>query len=234
MLQWHRLYSSDAEGFNLATLEHSLTGYRGPTILLVEANDRESKTNKTFGAFASQPWTKQSSPGFYGDENSFLFELQPTFRVLRANDSGACNFQYFYYDKRPTPPTAAKRNGHKHENGLGLGGLPKRPRFFISASLDTCRLGSRDGTFESDHDNKASDSLWNLHSLSVWGVGGESALRALTHRRSMQEANLQKVRQVDKAAFLNDFRSGLIESKMFGHREEMRNRDGGCSLDCNE
>jgi hypothetical protein len=34
-----------------------------------------------------------------------------------------------------------------------------------------------------------------------------------------------------KGQFLEDFQSGLVGSKLFQHRNEMRGRDGGCELD---
>ncbi|CAB9522721.1 TLD domain-containing protein KIAA1609 [Seminavis robusta] len=250
--EWHRLYSSHSDGFNLSTLEHSLTGYHGATMILVEAFDKESsKTNQTFGAFASQPWIKQDAPEFYGDGDSFLFQLEPKFHVMRAGAADMSrqrqqwspHYQYFYLDKNnlqnqpPTTISTNKDDSKKHESGIGLGGTRRRPRFFISSSLDHCHLGSSDATFAASVDQSATSGIllqnpfWELHSLEVWGLGGTAAMLSLQRHRSVQDAHLQKARQVDKAAFLNDFRSGLIESKMFGFREEMRNRDGGCMLD---
>ena len=74
-------------------------------------------------------------------------------------------------------------------------------------------------------------------------------------RREIKAANIRKARKVDKAAILDDFKSGLIESKAFKvsffihfpryffwfqndnayffpsqHREEMRGRDD-CQID---
>ena len=247
--KWHRLYSSLSEGFNLSTLEHSLVGYHGPTLILVEAFDKDTGKNITFGAFASQPWRKQSgAPDFYGDSDSFLFEIKPTFHVWRAKKSSpgkhvAANYQYFNFDNRPrTSTTSAARSesDRKYAQGIGMGGSKRRPRFFIAATLDHCYFGSNDATFESEHDLNETmtisslDPFLDLHSLEIWGIGGDAALRALSRHHSNEDAHVQKARQVDKSAFLNDFRSGLIESKMFDFHQEMRNRDGGCLLDCHD
>ena len=118
-----------------------------------------------------------------------------------------------------------------------MGGTKRRPRVFISATLDQCFFGSNDATFEGDNtvDEKISSSLeplWDLHALEIWGLGGDAALRALSRHHSSEDERLQQARQVDKSAFLNDFRSGLLESKMFDFHQEMRNRDGGCLLEC--
>ena len=65
----------------------------------------------------------------------------------------------------------------------------------------------------------------------MWGVGGDDAVRkglgARNLHRAVADASLDKARRVDRAQFLNDFRSGLIESKAFAHREQIRNREGG-------
>ena len=66
----------------------------------------------------------------------------------------------------------------------------------------------------------------------MWGVGGDAvvqeALGARTKQREIKHAAIQKARKVDKAQFLDDFKSGLIESKAFAHREQIRGREGAC------
>lgn len=240
----------------MTTLEHSLAGYHGPTLLLVQAYDKETKTNHTFGAFASQPWTKQDGPVYYGDGDSYIFQLEPKFEVLRAT-TGQSNsnkhqqqhypmphYQYFYLNKNnqfapSTIPGWPTDNHPKHKSGIGLGGSKRRPRFFIASSLDHCHLGSSDATFEAADEDSSSNSVlknqsWDLQSLEVWGLGGDAALKSLERHRSKEDAHLQKARQVDKSAFLTDLRAGLIESKMFGFHEDIRGRDGGCLLDCHD
>jgi hypothetical protein len=50
------------------------------------------------------------------------------------------------------------------------------------------------------------------------------ALGARNRQRAITEANLRKARKVDKAAFLDDFRSGMIDSKAFSSRDQIRGR----------
>ena len=73
---------------------------------------------------------------------------------------------------------------------------------------------------------------FEIDALEVWGVGGElvvaEALGARNKQRELTAANIRKARKVDKAAFLDDFRSGLIESKAFQHRDQMRGRADAC------
>ena len=244
-----------------------MVGYSGPTLLIFEAFDRISGKDRIVGAFASQPWKKQpnNATTFYGDADSFLFQIKPSFQVWRVKHTGTSNspgrrpavpnYQYFNFDNRPGGSTrrtvvSGKPNDsaeRKPAEGLGLGGTKGRPRFFISASLDKCYLGSNDATFEGDdHNNSAGNNeamppsslllepLWDLQALEIWGVGGTAALQALNRHQSREDARVQQARQIDKSAFLNDFRSGLIESKMFDFHQEMRDRDGGCLLDCHD
>lgn len=234
--KWPRLYSTHSEGFHLPTLEHCLIGYRGPTLILVEAFDKQNKQTRVFGAFASHAWSKQSSPTFFGDSDSYLIELHPHFRVYRAKDQQqACpsNYQYFYFDKQPITPTLMDKESPRYESGMGLGGTPQQPRFFVSACLDQCYLGPQDATFEGEGDFRSEmrhslaprPKLWDLMSLEVWGLGGESALQALISHQKMLASNAQLAQRVDKAAFLGDLRSGLIDSKMFAHVEALNRHE---------
>lgn len=234
--QWHRLYCTNSEGFNLSALERGITGYHGPTLILLQAFDSSTKTNKVFGAFASQPWKKQDSHEFYGDEQCFLFQLLPSFKVFRAKSEleyahVARNFQYFYFREQTKTPSSQSKFAH----GIGLGGSQRRPRFFVSSTLDTCCFAPSDATFENNENNNPSsflaDPFMAIRSLEIWGVGGEEAIQARQKHRVMREAYFRRARQVDKSAFLGDFRSGLVESKMFAFYDDLRNRDGGCVLD---
>lgn len=76
----------------------------------------------------------------------------------------------------------------------------------------------------------ASASQFEIDHLEVWGVGGtevvQEALGARRRQRDIKHAAIQKARKVDKAAFLDDFRSGVIESKAFAHRQQIQGREG--------
>ena len=76
---------------------------------------------------------------------------------------------------------------------------------------------------------------FEIDSLEVWGCGGtevvQVALGARDRQRDIKDAAIRKARKVDKAAFLDDFRSGLISSKAFAHREQMRGRGSACVND---
>ena len=139
---------------------------------------------------------------------------------------------------------ARSRGYDKQAHGIGFGGTVHEPRLFISESFDNCQAASADLTFErgnllarnSNNSNniiKTSDGkMFDIDSLEVWGVGGtevvEEALGARARLRDIRQAAINKARKVDKAAFLEDFQSGLIDSKAFAHRGQIQGRDGAC------
>lgn len=236
---WNRLYYSASQGFDLESLEESLISYVGPTIFIVKAFDKMNQTTQVFGCFASQPWLKQKTPDYFGDEESFLFQLQPKFRVYRASQQGfLSNYQYFFSDKEDNS-TPQGYDVKSHANGIGLGGSMRRPRFFIDASLKSCHLGPIDATFDNAKDNNTDNiETWEMLSLQVWGVGGKEAMVAHAMRQSEKEQKELKARQreeaktkkdkaikqrkVNKVTFLTDVFTEGVKSKMGAHGDECR------------
>ncbi len=226
---WQRLYTSDSDGLSFNRLQNSLLGYRGPTLLII----KEADSGGIFGAYTSTEW--KCSKDFYGNSDCFLYTLQPAVQVMRPNQRGTgTNFMY-------CNPESRSRGYDGLAHGIGFGGNTDKPRLFISETFDGCMAGAGDLTFEPGrllplrevgHPN--SSKYFDLESLEVWGVGGDavtlSALNARHKQREIVASNIRKARKVDKAAFLDDFRSGLIESKAFKHREEIRGR-GDCHID---
>lgn len=189
-----------------------------------------------FGAYTTSRW--KESPDFYGsDGNSFLFQMEPHFQIMHPISSNGTygrrskrNFNYCKI-RGPFSPGQAR--------GIGLGGTIKKPRLFLSECLDKCHALNHDMTFApgkllSDKKNEFGDLMarsdFEIDYLEVWGVGGEEvvqkALGAQNQHRAVMDASLHKARKVDKSQFLDDFNSGLIESKAFAHREQIRGRGG--------
>ena len=99
-----------------------------------------------------------------------------------------------------------------------------RPRLFVCHSLDKCRANSSDLSFEAGElvpsaMNSSSlsssslllsgrDSLLDIESMEVWGLGDDGAMNARGKHRDVVDSHLRQARTVDKAAFLGDFRSG--------------------------
>ena len=190
-----------------------------------------------FGAFTSTAW--KETKDFYGNSDCFLFRLEPSVAVYRPRGAG---FNYMYCNSE-----SRSRGYDGLPHGIGFGGTTEKPRLFIAESFDGCMASSGDLTFEAGAllpppkvDNgipQPARKYFDIESLEVWGVGGDEvvaeALGARAQQREITAANIRKARKVDKAQFLDDFKSGLIESKAFQHREQMRGR-ADCHVDDND
>lgn len=223
---WHRLYTTDSDGLSFNRLQNALAGYSGPTLLIV----READQGGVFGAFSSTAW--KESKNFYGNSDCFLFSISPSLKLMRPRGAGT-NYQY-------CNPESRSRGYDGQAHGIGFGGDCNQPRLFISETFDENRASASDLTFEAGRllpPREGLSKLFDLESLEVWGVGGDEVVaEALVGRKKQREivaSNIQKARKVDKAQFLDDFKSGLIESKAFKHRAEMRGR-GDCHVDEND
>lgn len=214
--KWHRLYSSESDGRSFNRLEWSLLGYEGPSLMLIQ-----SEQGSIFGGFAADPW--KESPEFHGSTDCFLFQIEPTLEVFRAQGKGT-NFMYC----NPEARSPVQSDGLHH--GIGFGGDTDKPRLFIPESLEECTASYLDTTFQTG-DLLPAQALekFKIRFLEVWGVGGDEsitkALRARAEHREVTNSNILKARMVtDKSGFLPDVQSGLIDTKVYKHREQTRGR----------
>lgn len=219
------MYTSASDGLSFNRLQNALLGYGGPTLIIIQ-----STSGSTFGAFTASPW--KESKDFYGNHDCFLLQLFPRTAVYRP--SGSSN--HFMYCNS----FARSRGYDKQAHGIGFGGTVDQPRLFLAESFDNCFAGSDDLTFEKGPllGTTSTTSTFEIETLEVWGVGGsemvEESLKARKQQREYRHATIQKARKVDKAAFLDDLRSGLIESKAFAHRDQIRGRQGVAPVDEDE
>jgi hypothetical protein len=99
--QWTQLYSADQNGFSMNRFESHVFKYPGPTLLIMQIDavqqsiiarssqssgksslqQQQQHQSMTLGAYIAQPW-KQSRQ-FWGSDQCFLFELDPTFDIFR-------------------------------------------------------------------------------------------------------------------------------------------------------
>lgn len=217
---WYRLYSSDHDGMSFNRLSNALLGYSGPTLLVIRACG-----GGTLGAFTSSTW--KESADFYGNNDCFLFQLEPSTAVMRPRMGGSNNFMY-------CNPEARSKGFDRLPHGIGFGGTKTdKPRLFLSEDLETCFATSGDLTFSAGAllpptKEGFERKHFEVDSIEAWGVGGnevvEAALGDRLKQRQIFESNIRKARKVDKAQFLDDFKSGLIESKAFVHRGQIDGR----------
>jgi len=214
--QWHRLYTSSDDGLSFNRLQNALLGYGGPTLIVIRSTD-----GCVFGAFTASKW--KESKDYFGNSDCFLYQLTPQTRFLQPTGNEA---NYMYCNSQ------ARLQGYNQlPRGIGFGGCTTRgPRLFIDESFSGCYASSRDKTFQTGDLLPCTDSFsqkiyFSIHQLEVWGCGGEDvvaeALESRRQARSLRAAQIRNYRTVDKAAFLTDLRSGLIESKAFGHMDEI-------------
>ena len=106
------------------------------------------------------------------------------------------------------------------------------PRLFIAESFNGCIASSQDLTFQSGHllprtDDGFFQKTFDIDQLEVWGCDGgdevviAEGLASRSRQRDMRAAHIENARKVDKAAFLDDFRTGLIESKAFTYADQI-------------
>lgn len=229
---WHRLFTSDSDGLSFNRLLNALLGYSGPTLLILRESSQSNQPGGMFGAFTSTKW--KEAKDFYGNSDCFLFRIQPSVAVYRPRSRGVDNYMYCNSESR-------SRGYDRQPHGIGFGGTVEKPRLFIAETLDGCMASSGDLTFEPGpllpppgQEGEPARKYFEVETCEVWGAGGDDivseALGARSKQREIVASNINKARKVDKAQFLDDFKSGLIESKAFQHRDQMRGRDD-CQVD---
>ena len=168
MHKYEKLFSTTDKGFGFGNLVDSLEGYTGPTLLAIQ-----DTFGNVFGGFTCNEW--QQSKNFYGNENCFIFSLQPNFGVLSpriTNSAANTNFQYL----------CSKNYHSKALHGIGFGGDPKYTRLFLSSDFKTnCTCRSTGLSFDQgslvksnkvDHPGKTNDDESFVASVvEIWGFG---------------------------------------------------------------
>lgn len=228
------LYASSRDGLSFNRLLNGVLGYRGPTLILFEAVTTSSNHRILMGMYTATPW--KESNAFYGDSDACLMTLHPQFQVFRPRFTSQ---NYMYCN-----PSRRSRGYDGQVHGLGMGGDLSQPRWFLTEGLEGCYAASQDTTFESgplrllDEDEDGATTIktgtvyFEIESMEVWGVGSggdpavlEQAMACRAASRVRTQESIQRARQVDKAQFLDDMRSGIImESKMFQHRQQVDGR----------
>lgn len=195
-------------------------GYGGPSLLVIRAADQG---DGVFGAFTGSPW--KESTDYFGTDDCFLYQLNPVAKVCRPSGLDK-NYMFCRSSSR------SKQRSGKAPFGIGFGGgsAGRSPRLFLDESFSGNYVSSQDMTFKPGFllpktDGFCQKVFFNVDRIEVWGCGGEdavsAALAAQGRDRSVRAAYLRQARLVDKAAFVSDLRTGLIESKAFGHVDEI-------------
>ena len=104
----------------------------------------------------------------------------------------------------------------------------------LSNSTTTTSTGGR-SLLSSFSSSSSTLKQFEIESMEIWGVGGtEIVQEALNQRQKIREIRNEAIRRsrtVDKAQFLDDFRSGAIDSKAFAYKNQI---DGRADQDVEE
>mmetsp|Transcript_27761 Transcript_27761/g.58651 ORF Transcript_27761/g.58651 Transcript_27761/m.58651 type:complete len:621 (-) Transcript_27761:212-2074(-) len=253
---WYRIFAGAENGWTWHQLEHSILGYEGPTLLVMQAhhtnnnnsnNNKSTTTTVTLGAYTASKWEKNKRD-FFGTSDCFLFQLHPTLRVLKPlpkMGTRGGHYMYFHSNTNKVNATNPTRKDELAE-GLGFGGTVRNPRLFIDSHLEEVTVSHQDTSFEEGYlglppsetndpfssQTSYSSSKLHIDALEIYAVGDAGTItngfRAQYQHRDIADATLRNARTVDKAAFLGDMRNGVIETKAFAHRGQVDGRAHGC------
>lgn len=77
---WTLLYNSDQHGTGVNRFLHHVLGYKGPTLIFIRAVSEEQENSPTYCISSSVEW--RESHLYWGDEDSMVIELMPSYRVI--------------------------------------------------------------------------------------------------------------------------------------------------------
>ena len=243
--QWYRIFAGETDGWTFQSLEHAIMGYEGPTVLVIQGHSKHDDNNKqsvTFGAYTASKWQKNKRD-YFGTSDCFLYQLQPTLRVLKPLPKmGKRGGHYMYFHSTTNTTTSNPSRKDDLAVGLGFGGSVRQPRLFIDNHLEECTVTHHDTSFEEGYIglspptddpflSQTFSSSIHIDALEIYAVGDEGTInrgfKAQYQHRDIADATLRNARTVDKAAFLDDMRNGVIETKAFAHRGQVDGRANG-------
>ena len=227
--RWYRLYSSNFDGLSFLTFRTAILEYPGPVVLLV----RRKESAGVFGFYSDCPW-KESNDWFGDDSNeSFLFKVEMSSLAVYYPTYETSNGHYMYLNNN----TSSTTNGSNSlPRGLAIGGIAAdTPRVHLTTSFENCTATSIDTTYASGSliDAQVGEDIvppaFDVDVIEAWAVNvtEEQFLEkkvAGQKQAANRESARQKVAQVDRAQFLDDFQSGAVMNKLYVHRHEARGR----------
>jgi len=191
----------------------SLIGYEGPTVVVVQDAD-----GNVFGALVSETWRECGV--FYGQPNSVLFSIKPSFSLRRCRTDGtSAGTDHFQYLK------IRGRQGHQ---GIGFGGDEYTLRLFLDRNFEECRAAKFDLTYDEGPIRPADQpAIFKPNIIECWGLGGEEAAQA----QVLEHADIERMqlnrRKVDKKKFVeNEFDRQFLLGGTYAHQQQVDDRGG--------
>ncbi|KAI8638140.1 TLD-domain-containing protein [Parasitella parasitica] len=184
--QWTRLYSADKDGFSMNRFESHVFKYPGPTLFVMRVDavstphaigsrkhsvEQQQHRSMVIGAYITQPW--KNSKHFWGTNQCFLFELDPSFDIFHPiiNQKGVENNDHYIY--------------YHHEFGIGFGSTTgsSQTRQFIISLKNTLQEGTYQNeaypsqpSFESAIISRKHQDFYyqfDTEDIEVFGLGNE-------------------------------------------------------------
>lgn len=218
--RWRRLYGSNQDGLSFPTFRQALLSYAGPTVILIE-----TATGDRFGYYSESPWKSCSFPSWYSsDGDSFLFRLHPAWNVYQRNGESSKYMQYLH------TPATSYRSQQGSLSGLAVGGVGvDTPRLHLNPSLERCQAGAVDTVFQSGPLLSDDQMFFDVQVLEVFAIkvtdeDYRHGVEAGQLQASIKEGTRQQIAQVDRAQFVDDFKSGAFMNSLYQHRSEARGR----------
>eukprot|EP01122_Echinamoeba_exundans_P011447 TRINITY_DN4555_c0_g1_i1.p1 TRINITY_DN4555_c0_g1~~TRINITY_DN4555_c0_g1_i1.p1 ORF type:complete len:486 (+),score=67.61 TRINITY_DN4555_c0_g1_i1:490-1947(+) len=186
---WKLLYNSTAHGHSLNRFVHHVVGYAGPTLMFIRDTE-----GHLFGAFLSCPW--QISSKFFGDNDSFLFSLDPVF-CLKHPGGPERNVAYCF----------DRKNTHSgFPVGIGFGGTLSAFRLCLQDDLSTGLARQMDTTYEIGVINPS--AAFEVDLIEVWGCGGDVAEMAQARSNYVKQRQTERARKVNRSQAAQGWMNG--------------------------
>ncbi|KAL7578797.1 hypothetical protein ACA910_016020 [Epithemia clementina (nom. ined.)] len=250
---YFRLYTSAADGLSFNRIMNALLGYSGPTLLLIRSlsggefgafTSHTWKETKDFygnsDCFLFQLYDSMAVYRPTGRAHNYMYcnsHARSKGYDQQAHGigfGGTVQQPRLFIAENIMEQCQAASQDMTFENGALL------PRNHISSSfskhgsnLSNSSSGTRSSaaslsSSSSSASPGSSPKQFDIESMEIWGVGGQEIVQqALQERKKVREQRdetIRRCRKVDKAQFLDDFRSGAIASKAFAYRDQIDGR----------
>ena len=157
----------------------------------------------------------QDKLGYYGNAHTFLFRVEPGFRIFNTHSAqGGQN--YFYLNSK-------KMQSSSYPCGIGFGGDDyENWRIWLDQDLaEKSQSGDMDKTFENGSITDSASKYLKVEMIEVWGFPDDlTEKRQAEFRRQEQEAIMSN-RKIDKKEFLDNATNELFFEKQFGFKEKL-------------
>lgn len=151
--EWRFLFSSQVHGESFSTMLGRIV-MEGATIIILQDMD-----DHVFGGFATDSW--KLGPNFIGNQNSFLFKLEPDILMFSATNYNS-HYQYLNLHQQTMP------------NGLLMGGQLNYPGLWLDCEYGTGKSSVSCTTFQ-NYVQLSGKENFKIKHCEVWGVGPRPA-----------------------------------------------------------